>query len=170
MEYTVKRSARKTVSVEITADAEVLVRAPKAMSRKALEEFLEDHEEWIRTHLERRRQKRDAEQELSPEDVRCIREEALPVLSEKAAYYGRRMGVRPAGIRVTSAKTRFGSCSGKNHICFSWRLMLYPEEVVDYVVVHELAHILHKNHGAAFYRAVAEILPDYRERIKLLKG
>jgi len=170
LEYTVKRSARRTVSVEITADAEVLVRAPKAMSHKALEEFLADHEEWICTHLERCRQKRDAEQELSPEDVRRIREEALPVLSEKAAYYGRQMGVRPAGIRVTSAKTRFGSCSGKNHICFSWRLMLYPEEAVDYVVVHELAHILHKNHGAAFYRTVAEILPDYRERVKLLKG
>ena len=79
------------------------------------------------------------------------------------------MGLRPAGVTITGAEKRFGSCSAKNRICFSWRLMQYPEEAVDYVVVHELAHILHKNHGKAFYACVEEVLPDWRARRALLK-
>jgi len=80
------------------------------------------------------------------------------------------MGVSPEGITVTGARTRFGSCSPKNRLCFSWRLMQYPEEAIDAVVVHELAHILHKNHGKQFYKAVENVLPDYRTRVKHLKS
>ena len=80
------------------------------------------------------------------------------------------MGVMPTSIKITSAKKRFGSCSGQNGICYSWRLMLYPSEAIDYVVVHELAHIRQKNHSPAFYKEVAKILPDYKAREKLLKG
>ena len=72
-------------------------------------------------------------------------------------------------MKITSARKRFGSCSGKNSLCFSYWLMLYPQEAVDYVIVHELAHIVHKNHSAAFYRLIGQYLPDYRERIKMLK-
>ena len=79
------------------------------------------------------------------------------------------MELKPAGIKITSAQKRFGSCSGKNSICYSWRLMLYPPEAIDYVVVHELAHIVHKNHSAKFYALVAKYLPDYKERENLLR-
>ena len=79
------------------------------------------------------------------------------------------MGLHPTGLRITSARTRFGSCSAKNSICFSWRLMQYPDAAVDYVVVHELAHIREKNHGRAFYALVEQFLPDWRERRALLK-
>ncbi|MBR7150378.1 MAG: M48 family metallopeptidase, partial [Oscillospiraceae bacterium] len=65
--------------------------------------------------------------------------------------------------------TRFGSCSGKNALSFSWRLMQYPMEAVDYVVVHELAHIREHNHSSAFYAIVERYLPDWRERAALLK-
>ena len=91
----------------------------------------------------------------------------LPKLTER---YSEIMGVHPAGVRITGAKTRFGSCSSKNTICFSYLLMLYPREAVEYVVVHELAHIRHHDHSAAFYREVAAVLPDYRERSRLLRG
>ena len=64
---------------------------------------------------------------------------------------------------------RYGSCSSKNSICYSWRLMEKPGAAIDYVVVHELAHLKHKNHGPGFYACVAGVLPDYRERRKLLK-
>lgn len=79
------------------------------------------------------------------------------------------MGVSPTGIKITSAKKRFGSCSGKNSLCFSFMLMQYPEEAVDYVVVHELAHIRHHNHSRDFYRFIEKYMPDYKEREKLLK-
>ena len=79
------------------------------------------------------------------------------------------MGLEPTGVKITSAKKRFGSCSAKNSICYSWRLMLYSKEAIDYVVVHELAHIAHKNHGPQFYALIEKYLPDYKEREKLLR-
>ena len=98
-------------------------------------------------------------------------EEALAKaeLPRRTAYFAKIMGVTPKSVKITSAKKRFGSCSGQNGICYSWRLMLYPSEAIDYVVVHELAHIRQKNHSPAFYREIEKILPDYKARAKLLK-
>ena len=79
------------------------------------------------------------------------------------------MGLYPTQVRVTGAKTRFGSCSSQGHICFSWRLMQYPEEAIDYVVVHELAHLKHMNHSPAFHALVASVLPDHKQRRALLR-
>ena len=67
---------------------------------------------------------------------------------------------QPAGVTITGARKRFGSCSAKNRLCFSWRLMGYPEEAIDYVVVHELAHIRHPDHSPAFHMRVRSFLPE----------
>ena len=85
------------------------------------------------------------------------------------AYYSERMGLYPTQVRITGARTRFGSCSSQGHICFSWRLMQYPPEAIDYVVVHELAHIIHKNHGPDFWALVGQYMPDYKRRRALLR-
>ena len=79
------------------------------------------------------------------------------------------MNLKYGRITITSAKTRFGSCSSKGNISFSYRLMLYPRELVDYVIVHELAHLSEMNHSDRFYRIIESVLPDYRERVKRLK-
>ena len=79
------------------------------------------------------------------------------------------MGVEPTGIKITAARTRYGSCSGKNSLCFSCFLMNCPEEAIDLVVVHELCHIRVKNHGPQFYALLAQVLPDYRQRREGLK-
>ena len=84
-------------------------------------------------------------------------------------YYSALMGLTPTALHITSAKTRFGSCSGKNSISLSWRVMQYDERAIDYVVVHELAHIKHHNHGKQFYALIERYLPDYKERAKILK-
>ena len=73
-------------------------------------------------------------------------------------------------MKITSARKRFGSCGPENGLCFAWRLMRYPAAAIDYVVVHELAHIVHKDHSRAFYGLIAQVLPDYRERAALLKN
>ena len=80
------------------------------------------------------------------------------------------MGVTPTGFKVTTARKRYGSCSGRNTLCFSCFLMEYPEEAIDLVVVHELCHIQEKNHGPAFYALLARYLPDHKERKKLLNS
>lgn len=94
---------------------------------------------------------------------------ARNILTDKTQKYSRLMSVTPSSVKVNSAKTRWGSCSGKNSINFSWRLILAPEDAIDYVVVHELSHILEHNHSARFWAVVGSILPDYQERQNKLK-
>ena len=83
--------------------------------------------------------------------------------------WAQRMGVQPAGITITAARTRFGSCSGKNRLSFSLYLMAYPPDAIEYVVVHELAHIRHHDHSPAFYREVETYLSDWKRRRDLLR-
>ena len=104
-----------------------------------------------------------------PQEQEALRRQAKTLLPQRVAYWAGVMGVRPTGIKITSARTRFGSCSGKNSLCFSLYLMAYPSEAIEYVVVHELAHIRHKNHSPAFYAEVERYLPDWRQRQTLLK-
>ena len=72
-------------------------------------------------------------------------------------------------VKITSARTRWGSCSPKNTLSFSWRLMLTPPEVIEYVIIHELAHTVHHNHSKRFWKLVENLLPDYKARRKLLR-
>jgi predicted metal-dependent hydrolase len=91
-------------------------------------------------------------------------------LIEKVAYYASKMGVSPSGVKINGAKTRWGSCSSKQSLNFSWRLMMSEDEAIDYVVVHELAHIKEMNHSQRFWAIVAEVLPDYKKRQSQLKA
>ena len=112
---------------------------------------------------------------LSPEQIKsaCIqiyRGLAKRHLSERVAVYAEQMGVMPAAIKINGAKTRWGSCSAKKSLNFSWRLIMADEQVIDYVAVHELAHITEMNHSARFWMIVEGVLPDYRERKAKLKA
>ena len=169
--YTVVRSARRTLCLEITRDLTVLVRAPKQATQKQIEAFVASHEEWLRVHMERARQRRQTgmERDVPADEERRLRQQAAEYIPAQVALYGERMGLTPTGIRITGAQRRFGSCNGKNSLCFSWRLMLYPSEAIDYVVVHELAHIRHHDHSAAFWRLVEQTMPDFRVRQRMLK-
>lgn len=164
------RSRRKTLALEITRDCRVVVRAPVRLSKKRIDAFVEAHTEWVDTHLERQRRRAAA---LPPPptagEIEALKAKARAVLPPKIAFWSGKMGVAPTGFKVTAAKRRYGSCSGKNSLCFSCFLMNCPEEAVDLVVVHELCHIREKNHGPRFYALLEQYLPDYRERKKLLK-
>ncbi|HPX82802.1 MAG TPA: M48 family metallopeptidase, partial [Syntrophales bacterium] len=78
-------------------------------------------------------------------------------------------GCRARSVRISEARSRWGSCSAANRLAFSWRLMIAPPAVIDYVVVHELAHLREKNHSPRFWALVGEICPDYRQRRRWLK-
>lgn len=166
--YTILRSARKTLALEVTQEQQVLVRAPHAISSDRIHEFVCNHRNWIERQLTRVQAYAKAHPEPSPEQAKKYRKEAMLYLPERVNYYSERMQLFPAAITITGAKTRFGSCSGKNRICFSWRLMAYNKKAIDYVVVHELAHIAYKNHSADFYALIATYLPDWKDRKKYL--
>ncbi len=171
VEYTLIRSRRRTLGLEITRDLQVLVRAPLRLSQKEIDRFVESHTQWIAKKLAVQQERREAQQAraVTPEQEQELRRLAKETIPQRVAHYAALMGVTPTGIKITSARTRFGSCSGKNSLCFSWRLMQYPPQAVDYVVVHELAHIRHHNHSREFWNFVEQIMPDYRDRQALLK-
>ncbi len=95
--------------------------------------------------------------------------QAKKLLPERVKVYAERYGYQPAGVGITGARTRWGSCSSRGSLNFSWRLVLAPIEAVDYVVVHELAHLKHRNHSKEFWAEVARMCPDYKQWLKVLK-
>ncbi|MCR4925247.1 MAG: M48 family metallopeptidase [Clostridiales bacterium] len=169
-EYELKRSKRKTLSLEITRDCKVLVRAPLRLGRKYIDDFVAKHSSWIEEKLEKAKRKSETTDNLSEEEIKELKARAKKLIPERVELYAEKMGVKPKSIKITSAKARFGSCSTDNALCFSYRLMLYPQEAIDYVVVHELAHITHHNHSREFYSLIEQYMPDYKERVKLLKN
>ena len=115
-EYRVIRSARKTLSLEITEDLTVLVRAPYQVSQSRIEAFVAGQQDWITAHRERCRQWQEQHPEPTEEErLDCIAR-AKEILPQKVEYYGRLMGLMPTGLTITDARKRFGSCSGKNRI------------------------------------------------------
>jgi predicted metal-dependent hydrolase len=96
------------------------------------------------------------------------RVEARRVFGERLAYHAALTGLKPGRLRISSAKTRWGSCSLKT-LALNWRLILAPPEVLDYVILHELAHLKIKNHQRDFWILVGNLLPDYAVRRKWLK-
>jgi len=95
---------------------------------------------------------------------RVYRRLAKMHIIKRVGEVSNRMGVTPSAIRITSAKTRWGSCSSKKSINFSWFLIMADDDAIDYVIVHELAHITEMNHSKKFWAIVEDVLPNYRQR------
>lgn len=170
-EYKLVRSRRKSLAIEVNKRLEVVVRAPYLLPKFSIDGFVKSKEEWIENAVLKMQAKiENAPADLGTDELELLKQKAKEILPQKVEFYSSLMGLTPTSIKITSAKTRFGSCSGKNSICFSCRLMRYPEAAIDYVVVHELAHIKHKNHGKSFYALIEKYMPDYKERQKLLKS
>ena len=171
MHYNLIRSSRrKTISAFIDDSLQLCVRAPYFTPRFEIESFLESNCEWIeKAKIQKKRQLRRFEK-YSQSDLEELKRLAAQKIIPRVDFYSKIMNVKPTGVKITSAKKRFGSCSAKNSICFSCYLADYPDKAVDYVVVHELAHIKHHNHGREFYAFVESVLPDYRQREAMLKN
>ena len=168
-EYRLVRSNRRSLALEVTPELEVIVRAPLFVTEAQIKRFVESREEWLEKAIERVKARRESYIPLSEQQIDALKKAAKEYIPNKVLEYSEIMGLKPSSIKITSARTRFGSCSGKNSLCFSYLLMQKPIEAVDYVIVHELAHIKHKNHGKRFYALVEKYMPDYRERNRLLK-
>lgn len=167
--YKIIYSDRRTLALEVTKECEVIVRAPKGISNLTIENFVEQHENWIEKAKLKTKNREQNTTQLTPEEEKELKVLAKEILPKKVQYYSDLMNLKPSVLHITSAKTRFGSCSGKNSISLSWRLMQYDEKAIDYVVVHELAHIKHHNHSKQFYSLIEKYMPDYKQRAKLLK-
>lgn len=169
-------SGRSTLGLEVSRNGQVKLRTPRRVSDGDLQNFARQKEAWIIEKylmMEEKRKSESLQQEpdyvKDPALEQAYRRQAKARLEERAAYFASRMGVSYQRISVRAAKTRWGSCSAKGNLNFHWKLILMPPQVLDYVVVHELAHRKEMNHSPAFWAEVEKILPDYRERRKWLK-
>ena len=100
--------------------------------------------------------------EIKAACIKIYRILAKQLITQRVSYYSSIMGVTPSSVRVNSAKTRWGSCSSKKSLNFSWRIVLAEDDLIDYVVVHELAHLTEMNHSERFWNIVGQILPNYK--------
>lgn len=166
MDYKVVRTDRKTLALMVRKNGKLEVRAPLHTTEEHIAAFVQAHEDWARKHVAR---VLDSPPPQTEEDIAALKAQARAVLPGKAAHYGAILGLQPSAIRITETRSRYGSCSSRKVISFSCFLMLCPEEAIDLVVVHELCHIRHHDHSPAFYALLASVLPDHRERRKLLR-
>lgn len=173
-EITLIRSRRKSLAIEITPELQVVVRAPARMPVREINAFVQEKDDWIRAHLQQMAEKKRLreqyrEQALSKEELQELATQAMKLIPQKVHYYAQIIGVTYGRVTIRNQRTRWGSCSGKGNLNFNCLLLLMPEEVLDYVVVHELCHRKEMNHSARFWEEVEKILPDYRQRRKWLK-
>ena len=165
MEYQILRSRRKTLSIEITPRGEIIVRTPSRMAKRDIQRFVESRRDWIEDHLSRIPNVTPLTETAHKALIRAAKE----ILPQKAAFFAQKMGITFGRITIRSQHTRWGSCSAAGNLSFNCLLMLAPEEVQDYVVVHELCHRREMNHSPRFWALVADILPDHRTQRQWLK-
>lgn len=158
------------MAIEITRDLAVLIRVPLSTSDQRAIDFANTHEAWIeKAIIKQQNRNLTALSEPTKEEFAALKADALKYLPSRTKYFSDILGLYPTSVKITSAKSRFGSCNGKNGICFSCFLMRYPKDAIDYVIVHELCHIKHHNHSKRFWALVEHYMPDYKERKKLLR-
>lgn len=168
--YPIRRSRRKTIQIRVDERGEVSIRAPHRVPLAEIERFVRDKQDWIDRHTAAQKARDARRYRPGPEEIEAWKRAAQDELPALTALWAGRMGVRCTGVKITAAARRWGSCSAKNSICYSFRVMRLPPALREYIVVHELAHIRVKNHSPAFYAEVGRYLPDYRARIAALRA
>ncbi len=166
MDYKIIYSDRKTLCLCVQKDGTVTVKAPFLTNKSQIDMFVAKHIKWIENRRAQIIKKENLLQNIREDE---LKQKALQYIPFRAEHYANIMGVEFSDIKITGAKTRFGSCSAKNSLCFSLYLMAYPKDAIDYVIVHELAHIKQKNHSPAFYDVIESVMPEYKAYRKLLK-
>jgi predicted metal-dependent hydrolase len=171
------RSNRKSMGIQVYADGRVVVRAPNRIAKREVIRFLEKHEAWIRDKQQTLRARAMQKQQvraqyeiptyesLTTGDKNRIRAHFM----ERLEWYAPRMGVTYHRVSIRNQKGRWGSCSSQGNLNFNYRLHYLPQELMDYVVVHELAHRIHMEHSYEFWEVVRKYNPDYKNSQKKLK-
>ncbi len=168
MEYTIVRSRRKTIAIQITPDGRVLVRCPNRIAAKEVQAFVQSRAQWIERNLARISAMPQLPK-LTPEELRDLTFQAREMIPGRTALLARQMGVSFGRISIRHQHTRWGSCSSKGNLNFNCLLMLAPPEVLDYVIIHELCHRKEMNHSAKFWTEVETHMPDYPRHKNWLK-
>lgn len=163
------KSDRKTISMEIRPDGKLTIRAPKRMTYREIEAFIESKSQWIEKTLAKTNSTNENIIPYTDEEIASFIKLAKEIIPERVKYFAEKVGVEYNSITIRNAKTRWGSCSSKRNLNFSCLLTQMPPEILDSVVVHELCHIKEMNHSKRFYAEIYKVMPDYDKYDKWLK-
>ena len=164
------RSKRRTIAIEIKKDLRIVVRVPLEMKDNDIQRFVMEKQRWIEKHLQIvKKRNEEKETPFTVEEIHALADAALKDLTQRVAKHAPIVGVTVGRITIRNQRSRWGSCSAKGNLNFNCLLMLCPEEVRDYVVVHELCHRKELNHSPAFWSLVECVLPGYKEQYHWLK-
>lgn len=169
------RSNRKTVSIEIKPDLQVIVRAPLNISDKEIDNIIRKKSPWIRKHLYQNQIRKEEKlnnkvPSFTAEEISKLTAEAKKLLPLRVDYFAKTIGVTYNKISVKHQVSRWGSCSSKKNLNFNCLLMLCPQNVQDYVIIHELCHLKELNHSPKFWAEVEKYCKNYDECRNWLKN
>ncbi len=184
MEINITKSWRKTLSMSFDASGTLQVKAPKLLPESQIDAFIQKNHKWIQKHYEKiSERKKEAwvhylfgnPHPLPKTDwtkkqwESFYKKQAHEYIKPRCQQLAKKYGFVYKDIKISSANTRWGSCSSKKYLNFSYRLVMAPKDCIDYVIIHELCHLKEMNHSARFWKHVSQIMPEYREKEKHLK-
>lgn len=168
----VRRSKRKSAAIKITADMQIVVYVPLYVSDNEIERMVISKSKWIDEHMLKVQSTIDERSKLEKitfEQVKELADQAVEYIPKKVKYYAEKENFVYNKITIKNLVSRWGSCSTKGNLNFNCLLMLTPDYVIDYIVVHELCHLREMNHSEKFWAEVEKIMPDYQRAELWLK-
>ena len=205
------REKRKTLSLVIDREGNLIIKAPKNMPLSEITGFIQSKEKWISSHQSQIKNRLNANQDVINmekvlilgnkfevgyvDSIREIKQEgnklfiptkyyakkqqymakwlknrAIPIIENRVLYFSTNYKIKFSSISLINAKTRWGTCSSMKEISFNWRIIMLSPRLIDYIIVHELMHILEANHSEKFWKLVEAVMPDYKKRKEELKN
>lgn len=168
----VRRSKRKSAIIKITADMQIVVFVPLYVSDNEIEKMVISKSKWIDEHMLKVQSTIDERSKLEKitfEQVKELADQAVEYIPKRVKYYAEKENFVYNKITIKNLVSRWGSCSTKGNLNFNCLLMLTPDYVIDYIVVHELCHLREMNHSEKFWAEVEKIMPDYQRAELWLK-
>lgn len=168
----VRRSKRKSAAIKITADMQIVVFVPLYVSDNEIERMVISKSKWIDEHMLKVQSTIDERSKLEKitfEQVKELADQAVEYIPKRVKYYAEKENFVYNKITIKNLVSRWGSCSTKGNLNFNCLLMLMPDYVIDYIVVHELCHLREMNHSEKFWAEVEKIMPDYQRAELWLK-
>ena len=169
LNHEVIRSKRKTISLEIRPDAALIVRSPNHVPLGYIKKLINRKKNWILAKQEQIKKRINRQQAMKGLFDKYTKKQAHKIISERVEFYSIRSGLKYEKIKITKARGRWGSCSGRGNLNFAHRLASAPIDIIDYVVVHELVHVEIRNHSKRFWKRVGELFPNYKQSKKWLR-
>ena len=168
----VRRSKRKSAAIKITADMQIVVFVPLYVSDNEIERMVISKSKWIDEHMLKVQSTIDERSKLEKitfEQIKELADQAVEYIPKRVKYYAEKENFVYNKITIKNLVSRWGSCSTKGNLNFNCLLMLTPDYVIDYIVVHELCHLREMNHSEKFWAEVEKIMPDYQRAELWLK-